>query len=90
MRAPEEKIKDAIIHPERLARQEALNYFADCFSRDAEVMPLAIKAIETFGRRNAFLYTHVLADLEQTEASVEWAIRELHRARLQQGPRART
>lgn len=37
-------------------------------------MPLAIRAIETYGRSNAFLYA--LAQLAQTEATVEWAIRE--------------
>ena len=79
MRLPEAKIKEAIVHPEKLVRQEALLYFADCYSRDAEVMPLAIKAIETYGRSNAFLHVHVLAHLAQTEATVEWAIRELHR-----------
>jgi hypothetical protein len=79
MRLPEVKIKEAILHPERLVRQEALHYFADCFSRDAEVMPLAIKAIETFGRRGAFFYVHMLSQLTQTEATVEWVIRELHR-----------
>ena len=42
-------------------------------------MPLAIKAIETYGRSNAFLHVYVLAELAQTEATVEWAMRELHR-----------
>ena len=49
MRLPEAKIKEALAHPEKLVRQEALLYFADCYSRDAEVMPLAIRAIETHG-----------------------------------------
>src|SRR5262249_59987232 len=40
MRLPEAKIKEALVHPERLVRQEALRYFAGCHSRDAEVMPL--------------------------------------------------
>lgn len=79
MRLPEAKIKTAILHPEKLARQEALLYFTDCFSRDTDVMPLAIQAIEKYGRQQAFLYVHPLADLAQTEATVEWAIRELHR-----------
>jgi len=61
MRLPDTKIKDAIGYPEKLVRQEALLYFADCYGRDAEVMPLAIKAIETYGRRGAFLYVYVLA-----------------------------
>jgi hypothetical protein len=79
MRLPESKIKEAIVHPEKLVRQEALLYFADCYSRDAEVIPLAITAIETFGRSSAFLHLHALAQLAQTEATVEWAVRELHR-----------
>jgi hypothetical protein len=79
MRVPEAKIREAIVHPDKLVRQEALLYFADCYSRDAEVMPLAIQAIETYGRSHAFLHVHVLAHLAQTEATVEWAIKELRR-----------
>jgi hypothetical protein len=79
MRIPEAKIKEAILHPEKLVRQEALLYFTDCYSKDAEVMPLAIQAIEKYGRRNAFLHVHILARLMQTEVTVEWAVRELHR-----------
>jgi hypothetical protein len=79
MRMPETKIKEAIVHPDKLVRQEALLYFAECYSRDAEVMPLAIKAIETYGRSHAFQYVYVLAQLAQSEATVEWAIQELHR-----------
>ena len=41
MRLPEAKIKEAIVHPEKLVRQEALLYFAGSYSRDAEVMTLA-------------------------------------------------
>ena len=79
MRLPEVKIKEAIVHPEMLVRQEALHYFSDCFSTNVEVMPLAIKAIETYGRREAFLYVHMLAHLAQTEATVEWVVQELNR-----------
>ncbi len=78
-RLPEAKIKEAIVHPEKLVRQEALRYFADGFSRDAAVMLLAIQAIETHGRSQAFLHAHVLSHLAQNEATVEWAIREPHR-----------
>src|SRR5438552_725647 len=79
MRLPQAKIKEAILHADRLVRHEALLYFADCYSRDAEVMPLAIQAIEKYGRSGAFPHVHVLAHLVQTEASVEWASKELHR-----------
>src|SRR5208283_4915009 len=79
MRLPETKIKEAILHPVKVARQEAVFYFLNCFSQDTDVMPLAIQAIEKYGRSQAFQYVHPLADLEQTDATVEWAIRELHR-----------
>jgi hypothetical protein len=79
MRLPEGKIREALAHPDKLVRQEALLYFTDCYSRDAEVMPLAIRAIETYGRSQAFQHVHVLAQLAQTEATVEWAVKELHR-----------
>src|SRR4051812_7564794 len=79
MRLPEAKIKEAILHPEKLVRQEALLHFSESFTQDTEVMSLAIKAIETYGRKNAFLYTHMLIELAQTETTVDWAIRELNR-----------
>jgi SEC-C motif len=79
MRLPEAKIKEAILHPEKIARNRAVSYFADCYSRDPEVMPLAIKAMETFGRENAFSFFHVWAGLKQTEDTVAWAVRELYR-----------
>jgi hypothetical protein len=79
MRLPEAKIKEAILHPEKLVRQEALLYFAGCYSRDAEVMPLAIRAIDTYGRAQAFPRVYLLPQLAQTEATVEWGVRELHR-----------
>ena len=56
MRLPEAKIKEAVVHPEKLVRQEALLYFADCYSRDAEVMPLAIKATEDHTGTAAWRY----------------------------------
>jgi len=79
MRLPEARIKEAIVHPDKLVRQEALLYFTDCYSQDVEVMPLAIKAMESYGRSNAFQYDYVLAQLVQTEATVEWVIREINR-----------
>lgn len=78
MRLSEVQIKEAILHSDKLARQEALLYFSKCFSLDPEVMPLAVRTIEKYGRRDAFSVIHVIADLAQTEATVDWAIRELN------------
>ena len=77
MRMPETKIKEAILHPDKMARLAAVSYFSLAFSRDAEVMSLVIQAFEKYGRSNAFTYLQVVHDLLQTEATVEWLIREL-------------
>jgi hypothetical protein len=45
MQLPEATIRETLVHFEKLARQEALLYFADCYSQDAGVMSLAIKAV---------------------------------------------
>jgi hypothetical protein len=79
MRLPEANIREALVHPDKLVRQEALRYFAECYSRDTEVMPLATQAIETYGREQAFGDVYYLAQLAQSEATVDWAIAELHR-----------
>lgn len=78
MRMSEAKIKEAILHPEKMVRDVALAYFTESFSRDVEVMPIAIEAIETFGRNDAFRFLFGLSELAQTDASVDWLVRELH------------
>lgn len=75
MRLPEAKIKEALTHPHKLVRQEAQHYFADSFSRDPDVMALALKAIETHGIDHAFRNLDRLANLVQNEATIAWTIR---------------
>ena len=52
MRYPEAKIKEAILHPDLEIRDRATSYFAKSFSPDLSIMPLVIKAVETYGRQN--------------------------------------
>jgi hypothetical protein len=52
MRYPEDKIKEAILHPDIEIRDRAVSYFAKSFSADTSLMPLVIKAVETYGRQN--------------------------------------
>ena len=79
MRFPEDKIKEAILHPDLDVRDTAIRYFQSSTDRDATVMPLAIQAIEKYGRTNAFSHPHFLNDLPQTEPTLTWVIAELHR-----------
>ena len=60
MRYPEDKIKDAILHPDLDVRDMAIRYFYGSTSPDHTVMPLAIQAIEQYGRTKAFSFTHDL------------------------------
>jgi hypothetical protein len=52
MRYPEDKIKEAILHPGIEIRDRAVSYFAKSLSTDTSLMPLVIKAVETYGRQN--------------------------------------
>src|SRR5260370_1264790 len=79
MRFPDEKIKDALLHPERMIRDCAIRYFYSATSPDLTLMPRAIEALERFGRTTAFSFTHYLNLLPQTEQTVDWVIAELHR-----------
>ncbi len=79
MRYPEDKIKEAILHPDLDVRDAAIRYFDSSTSPDQTLMPLAIQAIERYGRTNAFSYPHYLNRLPQTEQTIGWVIAELQR-----------
>jgi len=79
VRYPEDKIKEAILHPDIEIRDRAVMYFAKSFSTDTSIMPLVIKAVETFGRENdAYRLIGASRDLPQTEDSITWVIDELN------------
>ena len=79
MRYPEDKIKQAILHPDLDVRDTAIRYFYSSTSPDQTLMPLAIQAIERYGRTKAFSFTHYLNLLPQTEQTIGWVIAELQR-----------
>lgn len=79
MRLAEAKIKEAILHPDKEAREAAIRYFSRPTTRDPSIMPLGIQALETYGRRQAFSFNHHLNRLPQTEQTIDWCLAELHR-----------
>ncbi len=79
MRYPKDKIKEAILHPDIEIRDRATSYFAKSFSSDLSIMPLVIKAVETYGRQNdAYRLIGLSRDLPQTEETIAWVIDELN------------
>ena len=79
MRYPEDKIKEAILHPDIDIRDRAVSYFAKSFSTDTSLMPLVIKAVETYGRQNdAYRLIGASRELPQNEGTIAWVIDELN------------
>jgi SEC-C motif len=79
VRLSESKIKEALLHPDLDVRDTAIRYFHNPTTPDYTLMPLAIEAIEKYGRTRAFTFTHYLNRLPQTEQSIAWVIAELQR-----------
>ena len=78
MRFPEDKIKEAILHPDLEIRDRATSYFAKSYSHDVSIMAQVIKAVETYGRQDAYRLIGLSRDLPQTEESIAWVIDELN------------
>ena len=78
MRLSEDRIKEAILDTHLEIRQRAVRFFAKSFSTDTSVMPLVIKAVETFGKEDAYNLIGLSRDLPQTEDTIDWIIDELN------------
>lgn len=79
MRCPEAKIKDAILDPDFEIRSRATRYFAKSFSPDPSIMPLVIKAVETYGRDSeTYQLIGAARKLAHTEDTICWVIDELN------------
>ncbi len=77
MRLSEEKIKQAILHPQLKIRQRAVRYFSVCHSEDESVVSLVIQAVERYGREDAYQLIGGSVDLWHTEETIAWIIEEL-------------
>jgi hypothetical protein len=78
VRFPEDKIKEAILHADIEVRDRATRYFAKSNCHDPSIITLVIKAIETYGREDAYRLIGSSRDLPQTEESIAWVIDELN------------
>lgn len=78
MRFPEDKIKEAILHSDIEIRNRAVSYFAKSNFRDPSIMPMVIRAVEAYGRQDAYRLIGSSRDLPQTEESIAWVIDELN------------
>ena len=72
MRLTEAQVKEAILSPDQDVRFAAVYYFAQSYSADPGIMPLAIRAIEQYGWKDAFEFYSFVANLRQTDETVPW------------------
>lgn len=79
MRLPESKIKEALLHPDFMVRQLALEYFGQAYRRDADLVPLVRQAVAQYGRLECFLYHSSLGRLTPSATDVAWIAAELQR-----------
>ena len=77
MRLSEDKIKQAILHPEEEVRRTAIQYFSKSFSQDRAVMPLVIQAVDRYGRVNIPSLISETSTLPQTNETIQWVLNEL-------------
>src|SRR5262249_44196711 len=84
MRYPEDKIKEAILHPDPEIRDRAAWYFAKSFSPDATIMPLVIRAVEIHPKQDAYRLIGLSGGLRQSEDTIAWVIDELNDPRTGQ------
>lgn len=74
MRLSADQVKHAILGPDRDVREAAIYYFAQSYSLDPSIMPLAIQAIEQHGWKGAFEFYSFMRDLAQTDETVLWLV----------------
>lgn len=79
MRLADERIKAGLLHSDQEVRSSIAYYFSGAFSRDPEIVPLAIRAIEQYGWNEAFQAYNFLRNLTQSDESVRWLIDQLQR-----------
>ncbi len=79
MRLEENKIKQAILHPESEVRYTAVKYFSDSYSEDRTVIPLVIQAVGKYGWQHSYSLIGLGSTLPHTEESMAWVLNELNR-----------
>lgn len=76
-RLSDDMVKQAILHPEPAVREMAVDYFANSYSTDPTIAPLAIQAFEQYGCNEAFPDNYFLGKLAHTEQTAAWMVRQL-------------
>ena len=77
MKLTELDIKQALLHPEQVVRDVALQYFTLSFSRDRSIMPMVVQTLEKYGWEKAFHNVWMAQKLAQTDETLLWLVGQL-------------
>ena len=81
MRLSDEQLKAGFVHPSRVVRESVTEYFADSFTRDAEVTRWAIRGVEQYGWKEFVYWQHRFCELPLLDdASFEWVCQQVERS----------
>ena len=75
----EDQVKQGILDPDKEVRTAAVFYFANSFSQDRTIMPLAIQAVENHGWKDAFVGFSFCDKLPQNDRTIQWTIEQMER-----------
>jgi hypothetical protein len=79
MRASEDRIQEALLHPDPQVRELALEHFGHAHREDPSIMPRVVEAIKQYGWQGAFASLELLDNLPQTRETIAWLLDELDR-----------
>ena len=81
MRLSDEQLKAGFVHPSRVVRDSVTEYFADSYTRDAEVTRWAIRGVEQYGWKEFLDWQHKFCELPLLDdASFEWVCQQVERS----------
>lgn len=81
MRLSGEQLMAGFVHPSRVVRDSATEYFSDSYTRDAEVTRWAIRGVEQYGWKEFLFWQHKFCDLPLlNDDSFEWVCQQVERS----------
>jgi len=77
MLAPSERVKEFLLHPEKVLREHAARYFKESFSTDPDLASLILQSCKIHGEANNRFLLACAVDFIQSESTVQTVLAQL-------------